>query len=90
MPRYQVSRDALVVNTTDQVWTWVLDVRWYQAVGLGGTCSSQGHVDTTNSVGSGVAHGADWARMTEGGVGTAGSSGSAGVGGWSLGTWAEW
>lgn len=23
MPRYQVSRDALVVNTTDQFWKWV-------------------------------------------------------------------
>lgn len=31
-----------------------------------------------------VYYGADWARMTEGGVGTAGSTGSAGVGGWSV------
>lgn len=51
-PRYQVSRDGLVVNTTNQVLKWVLEVLWYRAVGLGSTCSSQGHVDTTNSVGS--------------------------------------
>lgn len=57
MPMYQVSRDALVVNSADQVWKWVLDVLWYRAVGLGSTCSSQGHVDTTNSVGSGIPKG---------------------------------
>lgn len=37
-----------------------------------------------------VCLGADWARMTEGGVGTTGSTGSAGVGGWSVEVWADW
>ena len=68
----------------------MLGVLWYRTVGLGVTCSSQGHVDTTNSVGSGTSYKVDWARMTEGGVGTAGSTGSAGVGGWSMELRAEW
>lgn len=64
MPGYQVSRDNLVVNTTNRVCEWVLYVPLYRARGLGGTCSSQGHVDTTSSVGSCVLGGADWARVT--------------------------
>lgn len=67
--------------------------RGIELAGLGGTCSSQGHVDTTSWVGSGVSCGIDWARMAEGGVGTAGGTGSAGTPAWEAGAWeacAEW